>query len=460
MDRRARNTITEGVIWRGLLAFFFPIMLGTLFQQLYNTVDAVVVGRFAGKEALAAVGGSAAQILNLIIGFFVGLSSGATVIVSQFFGARDADGVSRSVHTAMWLSLATGLLMTALGLALAPWLLALMNTPEDTMAQSVVYLRLVFLSMVPAMIYNVGAGVLRAVGDSRRPLYYLMAACLVNVALDLLFVITLKWSVAGVAVATTLAQVVAAALVMRCLCRAQGDFRLNIRAIRPDMRLLMRTGQIGLPAGLQSVMYGLSNMIITTTINGFGTSTVAAWVTLGKVDGMYWMINGAFGVAVMTFTGQNYGAHRLDRAERSMFTGAALSCVTAWLFSAGFFLLARAIYGLFTTDPEVVEIALQMMRQITPWYFLFVPIEMISAALRGMGRTLVPTMITAVGICVYRVIWMFAVVPAWHEIRAITLSYPISWVITSAAFIAYYPFARRKLGFGPLLAQRKAGRDR
>jgi len=456
MQNTEKNQIIEGVIWRQLLAFFFPILLGTLFQQLYNTVDAVVVGRFAGKAALAAVGGSAAQILNLLIGFFVGLSSGATVIVSQFFGAEDRDGVSRAVHTALWLALAAGLAMTALGLAFAPTLLRWMNTPADTMADSARYLRIVFLSMVPAMVFNVGSGVLRAVGDSRRPLRFLMAACLVNVALDLLFVVAFHWSVTGVAIATSLAQLAAGALVWRHLCRTGDSYRLKPRAIRPDGALLRRTVQIGLPSGLQSVMYALSNMIITATINGFGTSTVAAWVTLGKVDGLFWMINGAFGVSIMTFAGQNYGARRLDRAEKSLFVCSGLALATAWAFSALFFLFARPVYSVFTRDAEVMTIALEMMRQITPWYFLFVPIEMISGALRGMGRTLVPTMITAFGICVYRVIWMFTVVPAWHVLRAITLSYPISWVMTGLAFLVYYPFARRKLGFGRLALRTRA----
>ena len=456
MDKRMKNGIVEGVIWRQLLAFFFPILLGTLFQQLYNTVDAVVVGRFAGKAALAAVGGSAAQILNLLIGFFVGLSSGATVIVSQYYGARDADGVSRAVHTAMWLALAAGLSMTLLGLALAPWLLRLMNTPADTLAASTVYLRVVFLAMVPAMVFNVGAGVLRAVGDSRHPLFFLIAACLLNVVLDLVFVVALGWSVTGVAAATALAQLLAAALVWRDLTRAQEIYRLDPRALKPDRALLRRTIRIGLPTGLQSVMYAVSNMIITATINGFGTSTVAAWVSLGKVDGMYWMINNAFGMSVMTFTGQNYGAGRLDRAEKSLFVCTGLSVAAALAFSGTFFLVARPVLSVFTRDADVVDIALEMMRHITPWYFLFVPIEMISGALRGMGRTLVPTMITAAGICVYRVIWMFAVVPAWHVIRTVTLSYPISWVITTVAFIAYYPFARRRLGFGPLRPFRRA----
>ena len=450
MNTQDRNGIIEGVIWKQLLSFFFPIMLGTLFQQLYNTVDAVVVGQFAGTGALAAVGGSAAQIINLLIGFFVGLASGATVIVSQFYGARDGEGVSRAVHTGMFLALAAGLLMTALGLILAPALLRLMNTPAETLEDSAAYLRIIFLSMAPSMVYNVGSGILRAVGDSRRPLYFLMAACLLNVALDLAFVALLGWSVRGVAIATTLAQTLSAALIWACLCRSRESYRLMPRRIRADGALLRATVRIGLPAGLQSVMYTLSNMTITATINSFGTSAVAAWVTLGKIDGMYWMINGAFGVAITTFAGQNYGAQKLERAERSLLVCTGLSIGAAWLFSAVFYAFARPIFGVFTREPAVIDIAVEMMRHITPWYFVFVPIEMISGALRGMGRTLVPTLITAAGICVFRVTWMFGVVPAWHEIRAITISYPISWALTSAAFILYYPSARRRLGFPPL----------
>lgn len=455
MQPKRQNAITEGVIWRQVLAFFFPIMLGTLFQQLYNTVDAVVVGRFAGKAALAAVGGSAAQILNLLVSFFVGLSSGATVIVSQYFGARDSANVSRAVHTALWLAIAAGAVMTVLGLAFAPWLLRLMNTPAETMADSATYLRIIFAAMIPSMVFNVGSGVLRAVGDSRHPLYFLIAACLINVVLDVLFVAVLRWSVMGVAVATALAQTASALLVLWSLCRGQDGTRLTLRGLRPDGALLARTVQIGLPTGMQTVMYSVSNMIITATINGFGTNTVAAWVALGKVDALYWMINNAFGVSVMTFAGQNYGAHKLDRAERSMFVCMGLSLAAAWLFSGVFMLLARPVYGIFTREAEVIDLAVEMMRYITPYYFLFVPIEMISGALRGMGRTLVPTLLTAAGICVFRVIWMFTLVPRWPVMRTIILSYPISWIITTIAFAYYYPHARRKLGFGKGVGSRE-----
>jgi len=442
---KATNSITEGVIWKGILAFFFPIMLGTLFQQMYNTVDAVVVGRFVGKEALAAVGGSASQILSLLTGLFVGISSGATVIVSQFYGAQDDEGVSRAVHTAISLAIVGGAVLTVLGLALAPTLLQWMNTPADTIADSTMYIRIIFAAMIPSMVYNVGSGVLRAVGDSKSPLYFLIVCCVVNVVLDLVFVLWLGMGVAGVAVATASAQVVSAVLVCLSLSRAKDSYRLNMRRLSMDPVLLKRTIKIGLPAGLQQVMYSLSNTIITTTINGFGTATVAAWVALGKVDGMFWMILGAFGVSVTTFVGQNYGAAKYDRVYRSIRVCSVLTLAASWLFTIVCFLFGKPVFTLFSSEAEVLEIAAKMLLYMAPCYWLFVPIEMISGSLRGMGDTVIPTIITAMGICVFRTIWMFTVVPFWHEILAITISYPISWIMTSAAFMVYYNLVKNRL---------------
>ena len=439
------NTIVDGVIWKGLLKFFFPIMLGTLFQQLYNTVDAVVVGQFVGTQALAAVGGSSSQIVNLFIGFFVGLSSGATVIVSQYFGAREDKGVSRAVHTAMALAFTAGAVMTVVGLVFAPAMLEIMNTTEDTMADSTLYLRIVFLSMIPSMVYNVGSSILRAIGDSRSPLYFLAAACLVNVVLDLVFVLVFRMGVAGVAIATSIAQAVSAVLVFVALCRAKGSYRIIPREIRPERELLARTVRIGLPTGLQSVLYAVSNIIITTSINGFGTDTVAAWVAFGKVDALFWLILSAFGVAIMTFVGQNYGARKFDRVHKSLKVALAIAAVTSIVYGAVLLLVGQYVFRLFTNDQTVMDVAIYMMMCMVPGYVLYVPIELISGALRGMGDTLIPTVITAVGICALRVLWIFAVVPLWHDILAITISYPISWLLTSAAFILYYARVRRKL---------------
>lgn len=444
------NGITDGVIWKQLLKFFLPIMLGTFFQQLYNTVDAVVVGNFAGKEALAAVGGSASRILDLVIGFFTGLASGATVIVSQVYGAKDEGNVSRSVHTAMLLALVGGAIMTVIGLLISPTLLVWMKTPEDTMAQSRDYVDIVFMAMIPSMVYNVGSAILRAVGDSRRPLYFLIVACLTNIVLDVLFVVVFPMDdVKGVAVATSLSQVVSAVLVCASLMRTKECYRLELRKLRTNLKLLVQTIRIGLPTGLQSIMYAVSNIIITTSINTFDTDAVAAWVTLSKVDAMNWMISNAFGIAVMTFVGQNYGAGRYDRVRRSMKTCLMMAMGASLFFGAIFALFGRTLFGLFNKDADVLNFAVMMMMYMAPSYWLYAPIEIIAGSLRGMGDTLVPTIITALGICALRVAWLLLVVPAKHEIGMVCISYPISWSLTSIAFILYYRcFRARRLTTG------------
>lgn len=442
------NEITEGLIWKQLLLFFFPVLLGTLFQQLYNTVDAMIVGRFVGKEALAAVGGSASQILNLIIGFFTGVASGASVIIAQFFGAKEDEDVSRTVHTAMILAVAGGAAMTVLGIISAPWLLRIMDTPEETMADSILYLRIIYLSMIPGMVYNMGSAILRAAGDSKRPLYFLMICCVVNVVLDLLFVRSFGMGVAGVAVATSIAQLISAVLVCVFLSRSRESYRLDMRLLRADMKLLRRTIRIGLPTGLQAVLYAVSNMIITASINSFGTDTVAGWVAMGKLDALIWLIMNAFGISVMTFVGQNYGARRYDRVKSSMRLCMGMTIAVSLLASLLFYFTGRYFFRLFTTDASVMDMAFRILLYISPWYWTYVPIEIISGGLRGMGDTLIPTIITALGICLARVLWIFAVVPGWHELFAVAVSYPLTWVLTSAAFIIYYArFKKRRLSF-------------
>lgn len=435
---RISNGITEGVIWKQLLAFFFPVLLGTLFQQLYNTVDAVIVGRFVGKEALAAVGGSSAHILSLIIGFFTGLASGSSVIISQYYGAGDHEDVSRSVHTALILSAVGGAAVTAFGLLTASLLLEAMNTPAETMADSLVYLRVIYLGMVPSMIFNMGSAILRAVGDSRRPLYFLVVCCLLNIVLDILFVLRFHMGVLGVAVATVIAQSISAAMVCMSLLRSRDSFRLELSRLRPDMRILRRTIHIGLPAGLQSIMYGLSNMIITAAVNSFGTDTVAAWVAMGKIDTLNWMTLNALGISLMTFAGQNYGAQKLERVRGSLKT--ALLMGFAMAVGVGLLLVVAGRYMLvlFTDDALVLDIAVILILYIAPWYWTYVPIEVFSGCFRGLGDTLLPTIITAAGVCLLRVLWVFTVVPAWQSIGAVCVSYPVSWVVTGLAFVIYY----------------------
>ncbi len=442
---RSENSMVTGVIWKQLLLFFFPIMLGSLFQQLYNTVDAIVVGQFVGTDALAAVGGSAANILNLLIGFFTGVSSGATVIISQYFGANDRNGVSRALHTAMLFAIVGGAVITVLGLVGTEFMLRLMDTPEDTLAASALYLRIMFLGMVPNMIYNVGSAILRAMGDSKRPLYFLVVACLANVALDLVFVLVFKMGIAGVAVASILAQAISAVMVIMSLSSANMEYRFYFKQMRFEKDILSRTIRIGLPAGFQATMYSLSNMLIQASVNRFGTDTVASWVVLGKVDGITWMILGALGIASMTFVGQNYGAGRLDRIQKSLKFSLLIGVAITGGFGALLLLFGWPLFGLFTSDSKVLGMSMQLLWYFAPFYWMFVPIEIISGALRGMGDTLIPTIITASGICVFRVIWIYTLVPVYNSMFAVSLSYPISWVLTSIAFVIYYMKARKKL---------------
>lgn len=446
IERRinAENRMITGVIWKQILFFFFPIMLGSLFQQLYNTVDAIVVGQFVGKNALAAVGGSASNILNLLIGFFTGLSSGATVIISQYYGANDRDGVTRALHTAILFSIVGGGALTVLGLLGTDAMLRLMDTPADTMEESALYLRIMFLGMIPNMVYNVGSAILRAMGDSKRPLYFLVVACLSNVLLDIVSVLLFKMGVEGVALASILAQTISAVMVMLSLASPGRACRFVFKKMRFEGDILARTIKIGLPAGVQSIMYSLSNTLLTATINSFGTDTVAAWVVLGKVDGITWMMLGALGIASMTFVGQNFGAGRLDRVQKSLKICLGMGALITIGFGTGLLLFGAPLFSLFSKDAPVIELSMRLLWYFAPFYWLFVPIEIISGTLRGLGDTLIPTVITAVGICVFRVIWVLAAVPAYNSVFTVSISYPVSWLVTSIAFAIYYLIVRRK----------------
>ena len=316
-----KNNITEGVIWKQLLLFFFPLLFGTFFQQLYNTVDAVVVGQFVGKEALAEVGGASAMIINIFVGFFVGISAGATVTISQFFGGKRMKEVREAIHTAIALAIAGGIIIMVIGMILAPSVLTLMKTPEETMEGSVLYLRIYFCGMIGNLIYNIGSGILRAMGDSKKPLYFLIASCLVNVVLDIVLVAAAKMGVAGVALATILSQAFSAVLVCGTLVKFPEEYRLRLKSIRFHGWVFKRIIAIGLPAGCQSLMYSLSNALIQANVNSFGTDTVAAWTAYGKIDSLFWMVVNAFGIAVTTFVGQNYGAGCYQRIKKGTFEG-------------------------------------------------------------------------------------------------------------------------------------------
>ncbi len=444
MDTQAtgveRNAITEGVIWKQILLFFFPILFGTFFQQLYNAADALIVGRFVGKEALSAVGGGTGTVINLLVGFFVGLASGATVIISQYYGAKRGEMVGYAVHTAIAFSLVGGLVMTVCGLLSAPWILQAMDTPEDVLEPATLYIRIYFLGMVGNLVYNVGSGILRAVGDSRRPLYFLIASCLTNIVLDIVLVVALHMGVAGAALATILSQLLSAVLVIWVLMRTKDMHRLELKKIGFDWRMFKRIIRIGFPAGLQSVMYSLSNIIIQTAINGEGTDTVAAWTVYGKLDVVFWMIVSAFGIAITTFVGQNYGAGKIDRVRKGIRSCLGMTVVSTVVVSTLLYVTCGGIYTLFTDDTEVLRIGVEMTRFLVPTYITYICIEILSGALRGVGDCWIPTLICLTGVCLIRVIWIMAAVPRIPGVRSIIFSYPLTWVITTVLFGIYYIF--------------------
>lgn len=432
-----RNGITSGVIWKQLLFFFFPILIGTFFQQLYNTTDAIIVGNYVGKEALAAVGATG-HLINLLVGFFVGLSSGATVIISQYFGAKDDVNVSKAVHTSIALSVVSGIVMMFVGIGIAPAALKMIGVPSDIFADSLLYTRIYFLGIIASLLYNMGAGILRAIGDSKRPLYFLILSCFINIVLDIIFVVFLDLAVLGVSLATVLSQIFSAALVMAALLKTKESYRVVLKETRFTYDILFKIVEIGIPAGIQSVLYSVSNLIIQANINVFGTDTIAAWSAFGKIDGLFWMIMGAIGVSITTFVGQNFGAQKYSRVRKSvrvclvMAMGAAISISILLHLFGGFF------FGLFTKDAIVIERGIELMSYMAPYYFTFVCVEVLSGAIRGTGDSIKPMIITSLGICGLRFAWILLVVPMFNTIKSVAFCYPVSWSVTSIIFIIYY----------------------
>ena len=445
------NGITEGVIWKQLLRFFFPILFGTFFQQMYNMVDTIVVGRYAGTTALAAVG-SCGPFVNLLFGFFVALASGATVIISQYFGSQNEQGVHDSVHTGMAMSIVGGLIVSVAGLIISPFALQWMQVPPDVRPEATVYLQIFFAGMVVCMIYNVGSGILRALGDSRRPMIYLIVCCFINIVLDLLLVLVIPMGVAGVAIATLIAQAVSAVLVIRALMKQADSSRLVWREVKIHPHILMDVLKIGVPSGMQSVMYSVSNIIVQTGVNSLGSTTLAAWTAFGKTDMVVWMVMGAFGTTITTFAGQNFGAQKYDRMRKSVRVCMGMTLGSILLLTVFVLLMCEPLLKLFTNDPAVVEVGKEILFWIGPYYALYACIEVLAGAMRGCGDSFKPMLLTGVGICLFRALWVPLVVGNYHTVGMLGLCYPLSWGLTSVLFIVYYLrgnwFRRRILAMG------------
>lgn len=435
-------SMIEGTIWKQLLIFFFPILIGTFFQQLYNTVDTIIVGRYVGTTALAAVG-STGNLTNLLVNFFVGLSSGATVVIAQYFGANDHKNVSKAVHTSFALSLICGVVMTVFGVLFAKQCLRMIGVPLDILNDSALYMTLYFWGMVPSVIYNIGSGILRAIGDSKTPLYYLIVCSAVNVVFDYLFVVSFEMGVAGAAIATVIAQIVCAILVCIKLIRTKESYRLIIKNIALDMPILKRIIKIGIPAGIQSTMYSISNIVLQTRINSFGTNTIAAWAVYVKIDALYWMVASAYGSAITTFVGQNYGAKLYKRVKQGMKTCLLMFFVSTIFISGLLSIFAGVITSIFSSDALIIRECTDIIYFLTPFYWTYCCVEIFSGTMRGCGTSLIPMFLVCCGICLLRILWVIFISPLFSSFYMVIVSYPITWATTSVLFILYYHWFKR-----------------
>ena len=429
--------MTQGRLLTQVLVFALPIMLSGILQLLFNAADTIVVGRFAGNEALAAVG-SVGSLNNMIISLFIGLSVGANVLVARYTGSRNDRAVSDTVHTSVLLSLVGGVLLMIIGVALARPLLELMGSPEDVIDLAVLYVRIIFLGMPVQMLYNFCAAILRAVGDTQRPLYYLTIAGVVNVLLNLVFVILFHLSVAGVALATIISQAISALLVTRALLNMEGPTRLFLNRLRIHPGKLREIIRIGLPAGIQSSVFSLSNVVIQSSVNSFGSVVIAGNAASSNIGNFVYQAMNTFQQAITCFAGQNIGARKPRRIV------SAMKVCMFWAVSFGLVLgLLSCVFGtqllsLFSADPAVIAAGMERQVIVCAPYFLCGMMDVMTGALRGIGYSLLPMIVSILGACAFRLFWVFTVFAAYPTLPCLMLSYPVSWLLTFSVLLVIF----------------------
>ena len=436
--RRKRDVdMTEGNIARHIISFAFPLLLGNIFQQLYNTVDTWVVGNFASNEAYSAVG-NVGPIVNMLIGFFMGLSSGAGVVISQYYGAHREEDVQKTVHTAIVMTLVLGVLFTILGISMTPLMLDLMKMPTEVKAEAVTYLTIYFSGMMGLMLYNIGAGILRAVGDSQRPFYYLVVCALMNTGLDLLFVLVFGMGVTGVALATIISQGVSAVLVIIALLRSTNCVKLRIHKLRIHWGFLKKIFTVGIPAALQMAITAFSNVFVQSYINYFGPDCMSGWTTYAKVDQLLFLPMQSISLASTTFVGQNLGCNQVDRAKQGVKQSIILAVASTVVLTIPVVIFAAPIVSFFNSKPEVVTCGAMLLRWLSPFYVLCSFNQIYSGALRGAGNTRAPMFIMVGSFVVFRQIYLFAMSRICNEIIPIAMGYPAGWLLCSVVTVAYF----------------------
>ncbi len=435
--------MVHGPLLGKLLLFAIPLMVSSILQLLFNAADIVVVGRFAGDESLAAVG-STSSLINLLTNLFIGLSVGANVVVAHFIGSDEKEKISETIHTSMVISILAGLVMTIFGASMARILLYWMSSPEDVIGLATVYLRIYFLGMPAMMLYNFGSAILRAAGDTRRPLYYLFFSGIVNVILNLIFVCGFELDVAGVAIATVVSQYISAGLIIRCMIREEGILHLSLRELRISKPILWKIVKIGLPAGLQGTVFALSNVVIQSAINSFGKIVVAGNAAAANIEGFVYMAMNAIHQTALSFIGQNYGAGEKKRILKILFMCQLIVIVVGVVLGNAAVLFGRPLLHIYSDNPEVVEVGLVRLQYICRFYALCGIMDVMVGALRGIGYSVMPMIVSMLGACGLRLLWIATVFQVYHTTDMLYLSYLVSWIITELVHMICFAYLYRK----------------
>lgn len=439
-DTMKENSMTSGNILKQLVLFSLPLLLGNLFQQLYNTVDSVIVGNFVGKNALAAVGASA-PIINMLVGFFMGLATGASVVISQYYGAKDEKRLHDAVHTSMALTIVVGVAMTIIGTILSPLLVSLIGTPQDVFDNATLYLHIYFYGVLGLMVYNMGSGILRAVGDAKRPLYFLILSSIINIVLDYVFVVYVNMGIAGVAWATLIAQCTSAILVLLLLIRTKEPYRIVLKDLKMDKEMLKKVVSIGLPSGIQQSIVSFSNVIVQSYINGFGSGAMAGNSAWTKIDSFIMLPMQSFGLAATTFTGQNLGAKKTDRALKGARTALWLSIAVTISLSILVFFNGTTLLNVFSSDEEVHYYGTMLMNTYVPSYVFLCMVQIFAGVLRGAGDATPPMVTMIVCYVVIRQIYLAIISHFAHNFILTMMGFPLTW--TLCAFCLYLHYRKK-----------------
>ncbi|MDE7286581.1 MAG: MATE family efflux transporter [Lachnospiraceae bacterium] len=434
----------NGPLLGKIMLFTLPLMLSGILQLLFNAADVIVVGRFAGNEALAAVGATG-SLTNLLVNLFIGLSVGANVLVARYYGAKQDEEVSQPVHTSILVSVIGGILLAIIGIAAAKPLLLMMDTPENVIQHSVLYMRIYFLGMPVMLLFNFGSAILRAIGDTRRPLIYLIIAGVINVLLNLCFVIVFRMGVAGVALATVIAQCVSTTLIIRCLMQSESSFKVCFEKLHMNWEKFRKIAAIGLPAGIQGSLFSISNVLIQSSVNSFGSIAMAGNTAGSNIEGFVYTAMNSVHQTAVSFTGQNLGGRRYDRINKILIECLLFVTAIGLVMGNGAVLLGQQILGFYSTDPQVISYGMQRMEIICAFYCFCGIMDVLVGCIRGLGYAVMPMIVSLLGACAFRIVWIYSVFQWDRTLQTLYISYPVSWTLTAIAHLICFMVVRNKL---------------